>query len=232
MSALPGVSNVIFQALKGIIEQEKYPSQLGSVRVKRQPYYHCQAIGASLASSYTAFNVARAKGVTNIPQQGNFPNDQAYIIRSASVYITAGVSAAGAADAEGAQIGFHATAPTQDDLANWLIQVHQAGIFSLRVGDFQLIEATRDLCHFPAGGGIDLQAALSSNSATTGAYQALYVQNGSPVCDNLFHMIPYPAYAGSPVEATVEFPTAINPPSNVDAVLNVVIDGELITTGR
>lgn len=116
---------------------------------------------------------------TNWPANNQLPPDNAFWCKGIGFHVELNADIAGDEVAGGEAYDFHATAPTAGDLALAVAGILDAGVVTFKVGN-QVRARGPGLSAFPGGCGPFLAAALASNSATTGAYQAMFVNNGVP----------------------------------------------------
>lgn len=170
-------------------------------------YYHRQSYGTAGSTKLTWFNTNISDGVCNF-NQNILPPERPMLVKGIRL-MPEDVDTDGTRIAGGSLIGFHATTPTQYTRAEEIRTVFQAGFVKVRFGDIEAVNA-HGLTRFPPGAGIALDAALSTNSATTGVYQAVNLNNGAPHMLNQNVMsAPFAWLPGVPVTFETFWPTLL-----------------------
>lgn len=224
----PPMQTALMDAMNG-----KLPNNLGAIRAKHHTLIHRQQMDAvagtaTVQGTYTFGQVARAKGVSNFPNQGNLPSDSFFLIAGVGVYIETGSQVTGAVDAEGAQSQTAATILTSA-LCEWFRVIHDCGVVTVKIGDYNLVDEVAGLWNFPKIGGV---TGVAANWGTTATVQASIasLNNGGPG-SSPYRIAPmYPWISGFQFLGTTDFigvPPA--PPTSLDAVISMRIDGILVS---
>lgn len=224
MSQAPNLSNDMKAALEAALGGN-LPNNLGPIKGRRHVFYHRQAVGAAVLASYAFFNAARARGVSNLPIPQQLPANQAFLITGISVFVTAGVDSAYAAQTPGKTIATAATPTAAVDAAEWLREIHDCGVVSVLVGDFKLVDDIAGLRNFPQGGGVTGGGGAATTVAATNIL-CNAMTNGAPFNGNRYNLPnPYPWWAGNNLQFEVGFTAAPTPPTGIAAVVTAELDG-------
>ena len=179
-------------------------------------------------SSHTG-NAANPKGLwdTNMEQAGSLPNPKSFLVESIELYFEPGSVATAATYTTQVVFSFVAVptnaVPISAGAANDVDIVRKSGYLEFFIGSKAYLQEA-PLGRFPPKVQMGLDAAVSSNSATTGAIAAVSAKmTGRP------YFLNPPVFLAPTQNFSIKlnFPVVVATPSGFNARVGVVLDGFL-----
>lgn len=217
-------------------------NRAGSFEGVRQSLYDFQIYPTAGATQFTFFALPRGQGLsshtgnanavkgladTNMDSAGQLPNPKSFLIESIEIVIEPGAVATANTFTVIGAFGFIAVptaqAPVQVGAVNDMNILRQSGWLELFIGSKAYLQEA-PIGRFPPKTNFKLDAAISSNSATTATVGVANAQ-----------LAGRPYYLNPPVflaptqnfNVTVNFPVVVATPSGFNARIGVVLDGFL-----
>jgi hypothetical protein len=239
-----GLDGDIQVAFDAILRGVKIPASVNlskDVTVKRAKYFHRQSLGTTsvAAGSLNFFaGTAASKFRCNFPNNGQLPQNYAFALKRVSIFITPGLSIAGAADVDGELFGgmTAAEAAAMDvqttqvgalGTAEDMRKILHGGHLALKIGDKTVAEC-HDLTNFPANRGL-FGNAHSSTTDTGVTLHSAYYTNGQPGAIGGWTFDPaYPVVPGRAVSLDLSWETALTV-VDVGWICAAELEGILVT---
>ena len=206
-----------------VIRQRLYDFQLYPTAGVSQLTFFQNPIGTGITTALGA-TVGSAKTVADTSQElaGTLPSGKAFLIESLEVVFFPGSSASANTYAVAAPGQFSATASTALLLqASDVNIIYQAGVLELNILSKNYVRET-PLLSFPPKANYNLDAAIATNSATTGEVASINMRAAGR---------PYfvePSIALQPAvnfEIVIKFPGVVATPSGFNGRIGVILDG-------
>jgi hypothetical protein len=226
----PGLSRSMSLAFAHVGRTGRNPDW-NRFNVRRVKYFHRQVFSTGTSDavrSLSFFGANQALAVTNIPQQGRLDQDTALWLQAVRVVVDSGVDATGAGQATGAQSTNSNTATAVAELIRIIIKT---GTLTLRVGDRDVVtpHGVYGLEAFPAGGGVQIDAALAT-TATSASHQIAGVNNGAPFASNAWLCQPwFPVLPGKPIVGNITWPVNIQGIASTTITCRMELEGLLVS---
>jgi hypothetical protein len=179
-------------------------------------------------SSHTG-NAANVKGLwdTNMEQAGSLPNPKSFLVESIELFFEPGSVATAATFTTQVVFSFVAVPTNQVPISAGAVNdieiIRRSGFLQFFIGSKAYLQEA-PLGRFPPKTQLTLDAAVASNSATTGAIAAT---SGKMTGRPYFLNPPVFLAPTQNFNVTINFPVAIATPSGFNARMGVVLDGFL-----
>lgn len=194
-----------------------------AVTTKLVSFYHRQVYAAAGAASFTFFNTAKTKYVTNLPVANQIPGGHIFFARALRVRIIPNETFATSAAATAAATYVAAITPLTN--AQELLQIYHNGYFEFRINSKPFADGY-GLEKLGAGSSAAIQGAAST-SQTTVDRSITNVMNGDARYDNGWLFTPSLIIPeGLTFEMSLEFQTAL--PLTGAGTIQADLDGVLI----
>jgi hypothetical protein len=221
----PRLANVFSQVMK-----KQIPANLNDITIVPWTYFHrvTLATNNNMATELQFFNAQFQGFVTNLPQPGYIPSETAFALQSVAVTLETGLTAAGAAEVNGAQLVMSATVGVAAlNLVEALRAITIGGQLRLRVGD-RVIADCRDLSNFAAGHGPGVNG--SAIAGPTNTLQVLPYNNGVPAAPPNWRYDPwFPILPGKQIGCSINWASAITLAANTSVHVTVELSGIRVT---
>lgn len=224
-----------------LADLQKYSvNRPGSAEVLRQSLYDFQVYATAGANQFNFFSVPLGQGQsaqsgaaagvtktyadTNMTLAGQLPAPLAFMIESIEVVFEPGSVSTAGLFVQNPLIAFNAVAAaTVAAGINDENAFRQNGFLKLTIGSKDyLVEAP--MGRFPSKTRFELDAAVASNSATTGE---TLIASGKRGGRPYFLDVPLALTSGQNFSVSLNFPTAVATPSGFNAKVGVILDGYL-----
>lgn len=198
-----------------------------TIRLRKYTFWHRLAYAAAGATSFSFFNAAKSRFVTNMPQAGALPAGYYFAATSLSLRVVQGIDLAGAAAATGAGATADAATMAPFTLAEQLRLINSSGLVKMQVNGITEVEEY-GIDNFPTGRGLDGAAAGATTDTTISAALA-FMNNGAPHLSNKREFAPLPVAIepGASFQVDVEFGTALALTGG--GVFEAYLEGILVT---
>lgn len=228
MSAMPNSSPAgVFSRIVGALPINQQHINPKAVRMRKWTIWHRQAYAAAGAVSFSFFNAAKSRFVTNLAQAGQMTNGYWFAAESIGLRVVPGVDMAGAAAATGASAVADAATMAAYTLAEQMRLINSSGLVTFKVNGVAEVEEW-GLDAFPVGRGLDGAAAGATTDTTISASLGIF-NNGVPALSNKrkFDPLPVPIEPGAAFGLDVEFPAAL--PLTGGGVFECFLEGTLVS---